>query len=38
MSTTVVLAQIRSVVVDLAEVTGLDASTARAAVPPVPTD
>jgi len=38
LSTTVVLAQIRSLVVDLAEVTGLDAATARDAVPPIPTD
>jgi len=38
LSTTVVLAQIRSIVVDLAEVTGLDAGVARAAVPPIPTD
>jgi uncharacterized membrane protein YgaE (UPF0421/DUF939 family) len=36
LSTTVVLAQIRSIVVDLAEVTGLDAATARDAVPPIP--
>jgi hypothetical protein len=36
LSTTVVLAQIRSIVVDLAEVTGLDVATARDAVPPIP--
>lgn len=36
LSATVVLAQIRSIVVDLAEVTGVDAATARAAVPPSP--
>jgi hypothetical protein len=36
LSTTVVLAQIRSIVVDLAEVTGLDVDTARDAVPPIP--
>ncbi len=38
LSTTVVLAQIRSIVVDLAEVTGLDATTARDAMPPIPPD
>ncbi len=38
LSTTVVLAQIRSIVVDLAEVTGLDAAVARDAVPPIPSD